>query len=597
MKKTLIMTLTIALNISAVYASEYHVATDGADNNPGTEQKPLRNIQTAATLAHPGDTITVHEGVYRERINPPRGGTSDEQRITYRAAAGDKVAIKGSEVVKGWQKVENDTWKVNLPNSFFGDHNPYKIKVHGDWFRARGGKGRVYHTGEVYLDGHWLTEAARVEDVLKPAAKKPLWFSTQDASGAETNTTIWAQFPDVNPNESEVEINVREAVFYPAKTGINYITVRRFTMEQAAPNWAPPTAEQVGLIGTHWSKGWIIEDNTIRYAKCTGITLGKYGDEWDNRAQSAKGYVGTINRALENGWSKANIGSHIVRNNRISHCEQAGMVGSMGAIFSTVTGNTIHDINTRGIFGGAEMAGIKFHGPIDTIISHNHIYRCGGSGGIWLDWMTQGTRVTGNLLHDNRRHDLFVEVNHGPFLIDNNLFLSGKSINDWSQGAAYVHNLIAGRIQTQKEGRKTPYFKPHTTGEMKLSDIKHKDARYYNNLLAGNARLPGNGNPENLQIAGNERLKGIDLELEAQTDELWLNISLLPPAKKGEIVTTESLGKAKIPDAPFVAPDGTPYRLDRDYFGKKRNAANPAAGPFALQGDEKIHLQVWPKGE
>jgi len=432
---------------------------------------------------------------------------------------------------------------------------------------------------------------------LKPAAKKPLWFSTQDASGAETNTTIWAQFPDVNPNESEVEINVREAVFYPAKTGINYITVRRFTMEQAAPNWAPPTAEQVGLIGTHWSKGWIIEDNTIRYAKCTGITLGKYGDEWDNRAQSAKGYVGTINRALENGWSKANIGSHIVRNNRISHCEQAGMVGSMGAIFSTVTGNTIHDINMRGIFGGAEMAGIKFHGPIDTIISHNHIYRCGGSGGIWLDWMTQGTRVTGNLLHDNRRHDLFVEVNHGPFLIDNNLFLSGKSINDWSQGAAYVHNLIAGRIQTQKEGRKTPYFKPHTTGEMKLSDIKHKDARYYNNLLAGNARLPGNGNPENLQIAGNERLKGIDLELEAQTDELWLNISLLPPAKKGEIVTTESLGKAKIPDAPFVAPDGTPYRLDRDYFGKKRNAANPAAGPFALQGDEKIHLQVWPKGE
>jgi len=42
--------------------------------------------------------------------------------------------------------------------------------------------------------------------------------------------------------------------------------------------WAPPTAQQIGLIGTHWSKGWIIENNTIRYSVCTGVTLGKYGD-------------------------------------------------------------------------------------------------------------------------------------------------------------------------------------------------------------------------------------------------------------------------------------------------------------------------------
>jgi alpha-L-arabinofuranosidase len=34
-------------------------------------------------------------------------------------------------------------------------------------------------------------------------------------------------------------------------------------MSQAATPWAPPTAEQVGLIGTNWSKGWIIENNTV----------------------------------------------------------------------------------------------------------------------------------------------------------------------------------------------------------------------------------------------------------------------------------------------------------------------------------------------
>jgi len=165
-------------------------------------------------------------------------------------------------------------------------------------------------------------------------------------------------------------------VFYPDQPGRNYITVRGFTMRDAATPWAPPTSEQVGLIGTHWSKGWIIENNIVRYSICSGISLGKYGDQWDNTsANSAEGYVKTIDRALAYGWSKENVGHHIVRNNNISHCEQTGIVGSLGAAFSTVTGNVIHDIHVRQLFSGAEMAGIKFHGAIDVEISHNHIYR------------------------------------------------------------------------------------------------------------------------------------------------------------------------------------------------------------------------------
>ena len=63
------------------------------------------------------------------------------------------------------------------------------------------------------------------------------------------------------------------------------------------------------------------------------------------------------------------------------------------------------------------MAGIKIHAAVDTLIAGNHIHRTGR--GIWLDWMAQGARVTGNLLHDNDgTQDLFFEVNHGPFLID-----------------------------------------------------------------------------------------------------------------------------------------------------------------------------------
>ncbi len=441
----------------AISGREYHVSVQGNDNNDGAAERPLRTISAAAQRAQPGDAITVHAGVYRERINPPGGGESDQKRILYRAAPGETVILKGSEVITGWQKVQHDTWKVVIPNTFFGDFNPYSDLIRGDWFDA---KGRDHHTGAVYVKGHWLTESATLEEALKPAGETPLWFGRVD----QNETTIWAQFQGIDPNQEEVEIHVRRTVFYPEKTGINYLTVRGFRMMHAATPWAPPTAEQIGLLGTNWSKGWIIEENDIRYSICAGISLGKYGDEWDNTSQdTAEGYVKTIERALKNGWNKETIGHHIVRNNAISHCEQAGIVGSLGCSFSTLTGNTIHDIHVRRLFSGAEMAGIKFHGAIDVTISRNHIYRT--CRGIWLDWMAQGARVSRNLLHDNHpREDLFVEVNHRPFLVDHNILLSANALLDWSEGGAYAHNLIAGIIAFRPVlNRETPFNRAHCT--------------------------------------------------------------------------------------------------------------------------------------
>lgn len=244
MKRTVIYFASIVAWAANVQAAEFHVATDGNDANSGTQAAPLRTIQHAADVAQAGDVITVHEGVYRERIQPPRGGESDSRRIVYQAAPGEKVEIKGSEVVKKWVKVQDDVWKATVPNSIFGSFHPYRDLIRGDWFNP---KSREHHTGAVYLNGDWLTEAAKLDEVLKPAGDTALWFSQVD----NENTTIWAQFKGVNPNEQLVEINVRRTVFYPEQPGVNYLTVRGFRLRHAATPWAPPTAEQIGLIGTH----------------------------------------------------------------------------------------------------------------------------------------------------------------------------------------------------------------------------------------------------------------------------------------------------------------------------------------------------------
>ena len=107
----LLTSLIISITISA---KEYHVAKSGNDKNPGSAEAPLLTIQAAANIAQPGDVITVHEGVYREWVKPPRGGESDTKRIVYQSAPGEKVEIKGSEIIKGWEKITGGVWKVKI---------------------------------------------------------------------------------------------------------------------------------------------------------------------------------------------------------------------------------------------------------------------------------------------------------------------------------------------------------------------------------------------------------------------------------------------------------------------------------------------------
>ena len=618
------MTAKIFLLLSilsvAVSAKEYHVAKTGNDKNSGAEKSPFLTIQAAANVAQAGDVITVHAGVYRERIAPPRGGESDSKRIVYQAADGEKVEIKGSEPANGWEKLKGNVWKATIPNEFFGEYNPYKEIIHGDWFHDL---GRIHHTGEVYLNGRSLWESALLEYVFNPPKREiriggppppAYWYCESD----NDNTYIYADFRNADPNKELVEINVRQSCFYPEKNNINYITVRGFHMSQAATQWAPPTAEQIGLIGTNWSKGWIIENNIISDSKCSGITLGKHGDEFDNTSEdSAEGYVETIHRAIERGWNKANIGSHIVRNNTIFNCEQTGICGSLGAIFSTVENNTIYDIWKKRQFAGHEMGGIKIHAAIDMVIKNNRITNCGR--GLWLDWMAQGTRVTGNLFYLNTTDDIFMEVNHGPFLIDNNIMMSKLSVRDWSEGGAFVHNLFLGSIEVKPQNRFTPYHQPHSTELAGLQQTQGGDNRFYNNIFMNGFHEPGfqlsglapynnselpvfvNGNVyyNDVEAFGNEtdflKLENkVNIEIPEDKSALIMFFDLDDSLKKlkTRMITTEILGKAHVSGQYFEHPDGTPIKIDNDYYGNLRNKKNPTPGPFEKPEEGKIEIHV-----
>ena len=260
------------------------------------------------------------------------------------------------------------------------------------------------------------------------------------------------------------------------------------------------------------------------------------------------------------------------------------------------------------------MAGIKLHAAIDVEIRNNHIYRT--CRGLWLDWMNQGSRVSGNLFHDNIAEDLFVEVDHGPFVVDNNIFLSRTSLLTLSRGGAFVHNLMTGDIRVHPyDARLTPYHKAHSTELAGMHDNPCGDDRYFNNIFVkwgnlgaydkeclpvfmdGNVFLAGarpsqyETNPLVLKkqepaIVLLEKEDGYYLE--GTVDIAWMD------GHTRKLVTTELLGRASVPDLPYENRDATPLSIDTDYFGAARNEDNPAPGPFEFDSSGKQAVKVWP---
>ena len=484
----------------------YYVNGSALSEGDGSCERPFKRIGDAAKVAMPGDEVIVAKGIYREYVNPARGGKKDA-RIVYRSEEPLGAVITGAEVVKGWTKYKKhkNVWTVRIPNGIFGSYNPYTTEVYGDWYFAPA----IRHTGAVYLNDRMLYETETLEECIagevyspswEPEYSKFKWYTEQDGD----ETVLYANFQGADPNKENVEINVRRRCFFPEKTRRSYITVSGFTMTKAATTWAPPAAFQDGLIGPHWSKGWIIEDCDISNSKCCGISLGKYYDPENDHYFTTKHMKSptqmerdAVCRGQYHGWLKEKIGSHIVRRCHIHHCEQTGIVGRMGAVFSVIEDNHIHNINNMQQLGGAEISGIKLHAAIDVTIRRNHIHH--STMGIWCDWEAQGTRISQNLLHDNYRpdfatvaqggmgsQDIFVEVGHGPTLIDNNILLSKASLMIATESVAMVHNLVLGAFLAVGSGtgpRYTPYHIRHRTEVAGFMTILHGDDRFYNNIF------------------------------------------------------------------------------------------------------------------
>jgi len=422
--------------VALCLGAEYHVAQErprASDDNAGTAAMPWKTISRAAEVLQPGDTVTVHEGVYREYVQPKRSG-KEGAPIAYRAADGERVIITGADVIDDWVLDEGDdpVWRKS----------PWTLKrpTHPNNERHR----LIGRCEQVIVDG------GPSQQVLTRPEMSPGTFC------ADTDAKVlyvWLKDGD-DPAEHVVEASVRNRCFglQWGQEGLDYIHAKGFTMRYAA-NMAQRGA--LYCRGDHW----IIEDNVI---------------EWTNG----------------NGLSFRGTG-HVLRNNVCRYNGQMGMGG--GGRDWLLENNSLLYNNQKGYSTGWEAGGIKItHSRNGKVIGMRAI---GNNGpGIWLDIDVREVLIDRCFARDNRGSGIHVEIS-GDVTITNCLFVGngGGKEGNWAHGGIQLsesdncrveHNVcVANRtgIAIRMQGPRT--FKDIDGNEVSYHTKSHVIRR---NILADN---------------------------------------------------------------------------------------------------------------
>jgi hypothetical protein len=418
-----------------------------ADTNPGTAELPFLTINKAAQVLQPGERVVIKDGVYRERVDPARGGSGPDRMIGYEAAPGATVVVKGSRPVpSGWEpsvgfKIgppaggsKPKVFRRSLEDLDFHGYNPFgMVSIMQDRVYLMPKPEELWRhlrrRGLVYVDGRPLQQVELYQDLAR--ADGAFWCE-------HNGLAIHVRFPgDTDPGAHEIELAIQEQVFAPRTMGLAYIRVAGIAFEHGANAFPVP---QRGLVSMSRGHHWIFENCAFRHANGVALDIG--AQDWDMETPALTGFA-------------------VVRR---CHVDDAGVCGIAGmAIQDTlVEYNLIEHVGDRDVELAWETGGIKFHATKSCLIRSNVIRHTVHAEAIWLDYENANTRVTGNILGDNLetlRGGIYLEASHEPNMIDNNIIwkstegAGGGSYNmpghggwgitiDGTDETTVAHNLI-----------------------------------------------------------------------------------------------------------------------------------------------------------
>lgn len=476
--RLVLLIFVLSWPVGGLQAETYFVSPRGNDAHIGSSAAPLKTISAAARKAMAGDTILAMEGVYRERVAPPRSGSKGKP-IVYRGELGKRVVVKGSEIWRTkWKPEGKGIYSAHPDDSLFDDrsseyvdhYNPLKVELASTpWHREGkreiergfGGDEQITYTcGQVFVDGEPFREVP-LRSELEPES----WFYDS------ANELVFVHFGTCNPTKCQVELTTRRRIFAPRKRGLGHIIVEGFVFEHCGNQyptnfWANDANAQRGAVGTEAGHNWVIRHNVIRYAKTFALDVGRV--DGHEAANAARDNLVEENYVIDNGSAG------------IMACGSQNLVIRNNVVLRN---NRLHFLGKK----RWEQAGIKCHFFENGLIQGNYIAHNYDTYGIWLDNQFPDSRISGNVIHDNGRAGIFLEMSDYGFdrlLVDGNFIFDNYEnaiyIHDAS-GATFVNNLFANTRKSEEYGQAVFIRQV----EARTRTGNHS---FFGNLLIGNAR-------------------------------------------------------------------------------------------------------------
>ncbi len=441
------------LSFSKTYVVD-NTSPQASDEGPGDMSRPFRTIGRAAQVLQPGERVVIAAGTYRECIRPARGGSGPSQMISYEAAPGAKVVVKGSESLRdGWRQEtvkagmtsgpDITVWRHDLTEALFPDaYNPFalpSIMTQWQWLDTKVVDIGPFlrRRGLVFVDGKPLEPMEQLRELAMDQLPSAPDFTTppvphnglparrrggpvmQEIGGRadarfwadESGTAIYVRLSQGTPADHLIEVTTRQHTLIPTQSGIDFIRIKGLIFQHGGNAYPFPQHGMVSLAG---GDHWILEDNTIEWANGIGLDIGRDGDSVGATAPGK---------------------SQIVRRNTIRYCGVEGL-GGMGTSDTLIEDNLIEWCGWADAERGWEAAGAKFHGARNMMFRRNVIRHIRHGNAVWWDSENANCRITGNIFADvlTVSAALHMEMNRQPNTIDNNIIWDVRNAEPGTPG-------------------------------------------------------------------------------------------------------------------------------------------------------------------
>jgi hypothetical protein len=396
----------------------------------GKEQQ-VRAIGEAALLVEPGDTVIIHNGVYREKVVIEKSGLP-RKPIKFRAAVGANVVVTGADRITDWRKEDSD-------GNIFSTHWPHRFVTHpnDDFHRLIG------RCEQVFVDGYALRQIPSFDKLSRgtfyvdPDSKRLYAWAANNA--------------ELTDRDNFVEASVRNQTWI-CKGAHLHIKGIRF-------RYAANPAQKAAIVfsGNHN----VVEDCLFEYFNAGGARFA--GEDIT------------------------------VRNCIFQHNGQLGF-GAGRAHKLLMSGCVIRNNNIKGYKRGWEAGGNKIVLTRGAVIE-NSVFVENRGNGIWFDIGNEDNVVRNCLIANNEDSGIFYEISYGLHAHDNVIIGNGFAHHPDAWGAragisissspncVIERNLILGNkegFNFREQTRSTPRI------DKKSEPVWNHDQIICNNVIAYN---------------------------------------------------------------------------------------------------------------